>query len=153
MKRDSQQIMRWLVITSWLLYATTFFPFKFPKEYLVQWVFVFVAFSSILIVSALALLKRGWRTASALAAIALLAVYASYWISLTATARETKPNLPSPVALGYILEQGALIASHLWGRGARLGAAQIAYFEIVMPIVQILLLLWIAMGAKVRRGN
>src|SRR5215472_214674 len=121
MTSNSERIVKWFVVASWMLYAITFFPFKLPKEYWIQWIFVFIALLGILLVCTLAFSRSPrWKLASVTAAVALLAVYVGYWISITTTARETQPGLASPVALGYILEQGALIATHLWGRGARL---------------------------------
>jgi uncharacterized membrane protein len=144
-RRNTKQAIRWFVIITWLLYALTFFPFKLPKEYAVQWLFTVVALFGVFGVCALTYWgNRRWKLVSVLAAIALLAIYLAYWISITETARETQPQLASPVALGHILEQGVLIGVHLWGRGAVIGAGQIVYFEIAMPILQTVALIWIA---------
>jgi hypothetical protein len=153
--------LKWSIVTIWVLYGLTFFPFQFPKEYLVQWAFVFIAFLSIVGISATVFRRsKTWRIASTAAAVALLLTYGEYWLSLTTTAREMQPTLASPIALGYIFEQAMQIAIHLWGRGARLGALQAIYFELVMPIVQMLLLVWIIVGAyqaprsnEVTKGN
>jgi hypothetical protein len=150
---NSEYAIRWVVISSWVLYALTFFPFSFPKEYLVQWLFVSVALIGVLGVGILAFRNSSrWKAASAMAAATLLAVYIAYWVSITITARETNPNLMTPIAFGHIFEQGFLIATHLWGRSARVGSAQVVYFEILMPIVQALILLWIVLKPRITRG-
>ena len=149
----SEYGIRGFVISSWLLYAFTFVPFKFPKEYLVQWLFVLVAFCGLLCVCVLAFRNSSrWKPASAITAAALLVIYVDYWVSITTTARETYPNLMTPIAFGHIFEQGFLIASHLWGRGARSGAVQVAYFEIIMPVAQALIILWIVAKPRNSRG-
>ena len=146
--------IRGFVISSWVLYAFTFVPFKFPKEYLVQWLFVLVAFFGLLWVCVLAFRNSGrWKPAAVIAAAALLAIYVDYWVSITTTARETHPNLMTPIAFGHIFDQGFLIATHLWGRSARVGAAQVAYFEIIMPVAQGFILLWIVARPRISRGN
>jgi hypothetical protein len=145
---------KWLSVAVWLAYGLTFFPFHLPKEYLFQWAFVVVAFLGIIGVCATAYKKgRAWRITSAVAALALLFVYGNYWVFLTTTARETQPNLASPIALRYIFDEATQIAIHLWGRGARLGALQVIYFELFMPIAQILLLVWVLSDAyRTRRS-
>jgi len=90
---------------------------------------------------------------AAIAAAALLATYAGYWVSITATAREANISLVTPIALQHIVDQGFLIVSHLWGRSARIAAVQVAYFEIVMPIAQVLVLLWVLVKPKTMRDT
>jgi hypothetical protein len=150
---NSEYAMRGLIISSWVLYAFTFVPFTFPKEYLVQWLFVLVAFLGVFGVGLLAFRNsRRWKPASAIAAAALLVTYVVYWVSITTTARETDPTLMTPIAFGHIFQQGFLIATHLWGRSARVGAVQVTYFEIVMPVVQACIFLWIVVKARIARG-
>jgi hypothetical protein len=145
--------MRGFVISTWVLYAFTFVPFKLPKEYLVQWLFVVVAIFGVLGVCVLAFRNsKRWKLASLIAATTLLMIYIGYWASITVTARETNPGLMTPIAFGHIFEQGFLIAAHLWGRSARVGAAQVAYFEMVMPLVQGFILLWIGTKQRISRG-
>ena len=151
---NSEYGIRGFVISSWVLYAFTFVPFKFPKEYLVEWLFVLVAVFGLLWVCVLAFRSNNrWKPASVIVAAALLVTYVDYWVSITTTARETHPTLMTPIAFGHIFEQAYLIATHLWGRSARVGAVQVAYFEIIMPVAQGLILLWIVARSRIdRRG-
>jgi hypothetical protein len=84
---------------------------------------------------------RFWRIGAIIVATLLSLVYIDYWIWITETARSSKPELVSPLALGHVVEQGWTIFQHHLSNGAILGALKVAYFELLMPLVQLLVLL------------
>jgi hypothetical protein len=135
---DKEKILRGVVGTSWVLYALTFIPFR--AEYLIQWVFAAVACLGLMVMLLSVFRVRFWKVAAIVVAALLLLVYIDYWVWITEMARSSKPELTSPLALGHVAEQGWTIFKHHLSNGAILGAMKVAYFELLMPLVQLLVL-------------
>lgn len=148
--RGSDIALRSFVVVSWAVYALTFFPFTLPKEYWFQWGFALVALFGLLFAGISAFRgTKTWTRAAVTAAGALLVVYLWYWLSVTEIAREMRPTLAWPISFGHILSQAAALVGHFWSREAYLAALQTLYFELAMPIAQLVLLGWVA----VRQGR
>ena len=131
--------LRILVAATWALYALTFIPFS--GEYVIQWLFAFAAALGVVAVAVISVLDlRMWRVAAIVMAILLLVLYVDYWVWITDNARSSKPELASPLAIGHVLEQGWRIFQHHLASGATFSALKVIYFELVMPVLQLVLI-------------
>jgi hypothetical protein len=63
-----------------------------------------------------------------------------YWIWITDAARTSKPELVSPLAFGHVIEQGWSIFQHHLASGAVFSALKVIYFELLMPLLQLALI-------------
>jgi hypothetical protein len=130
--------LRIVVAATWALYAVTFIPFS--GEYLIQWLFALAAVLGVAVAVISVLDLRMWRIAAIVMAILLLVLYVDYWVWITDNARSSKPELASPLAIGHVLEQGWRIFQHHLASGATFSALKVIYFELVMPVLQLLLI-------------
>jgi len=135
---SKEKILRGVVSASRVLYALMFIPFR--AEYLIQLVFAGVACLGFVVTLLSTFGVRFWRIAAIVVAVLLLLVYVDYWAWITEMARSAKPELTSSLALGHVVEQGWTIFQHHLANGAILGALEVVYFELLMPLAQLLVL-------------
>lgn len=139
---DKENLLRYVVGASWALYVLAFV--QFSPEYLIQWVFAGVACLGVAAALLAILRVRFWKGVSAAVTVLLLFVYIDYWMWITEMATSSKPELGSPLALSHIVKQGWSIFLHHLANGAVLGGLKVLYFELLMPLVQLFILLTLA---------
>lgn len=142
--------MKVLLVGSWVLYALTFLPFEFQKAYTIEWVFTVVALAGLVAVLVSVNRPEMWRRVGVAAAVVLLLTYVVYWFFLAGKVEANKPELGFGGLLIHAGEDVVDIVRHRLAIGALWGAIRVAYFEFVMPALQIGLL--IALLAKGRRS-
>ncbi len=145
------QLFGSIAVATWVIYAVTFFPFEMPKDYAIQWIFALAALGGLLVTSYCVYRRtKRWRECSLASNVVLLGIYIVYWFSTLELARRTKPDLSGLASVQHLVGQGFDIAESLWTRGAFVAASQMFYFEIVMPLLQIVLIAYFAFALSKR---
>ncbi len=140
--RHANSLMAGVIGLAWLLYLFTF-SFPPPTEAFLSWISRAVATLIALAGLGLMLSKRsGWQRCIALAAALLLIVYGLRFVSLVDTASELSIARGTRSSLGDVANLYGVIWTRVVQQGA-LQAAKFAYYEWLMPLMQIAILGWL----------
>lgn len=145
--------IRALIFGTWILYALTFLPLHFPKYLWFQWTFLGCCIFGIFLTLVSLLRARLVIFCTIGSAAPLLVCYFAYWVWVFITAYTLAPNNGAENVVFTTIDIFLKLIAYRYADSGMYQAAKIVYFDIAMPIVQLLIIYWIRRKQQEQLGT